>query len=97
MTDALAGLLPSARLHILPGGHTSHMTSMESFLAELEGFLRVAHRLWEGDKNGSARPLHLPRGEFAAIAAGGGTYLRELRPTAPNRGPSLQRFSIERG
>ncbi len=40
MTDALAGLLPSARLHILPGGHTSHMTSMESFLAELAGFLR---------------------------------------------------------
>ena len=32
ITDALAELVPSAQLLILPGGHTSHMTSMEPFL-----------------------------------------------------------------
>lgn len=32
ITDALAELIPSARRLVLPGGHTSHMTSMDAFL-----------------------------------------------------------------
>ncbi|MBM3940758.1 MAG: alpha/beta fold hydrolase [SAR202 cluster bacterium] len=39
MTDALAELLPAARRLLLPGGHTSHIASMPTFIEAFEATL----------------------------------------------------------